>query len=78
MANQDPVRHNIDHYPDNRRPDLKHRKYGQEEVDVCIVGAGAAGGLIAHDLARAGLGVTVIEAGPFWNPQTDFARSLCE
>lgn len=73
MANQDPVRHNIDHYPDNRRPDLKHRKYGQEEVDVCIVGAGAAGGLIAHDLARAGLGVTVIEAGPFWNPQTDFA-----
>lgn len=73
MANQDPVRHNIDHYLDNRHPDLNHRKYGREEVDICIVGAGAAGGLIAHDLAKAGLSVAVIEAGPFWNPQTDFA-----
>ncbi|MGE5551779.1 MAG: GMC family oxidoreductase [Bacteroidota bacterium] len=58
---------------DHRYPDLEHRKYGRDEVDVCIVGAGAAGGLLAHDLARAGLSVVLIEAGPFWNPQTDFA-----
>src|SRR5690606_7351845 len=35
--------------------------------------AGAAGGVLAHRLARAGLDVVVIEAGPFWDPETDFA-----
>ncbi|MGE5583875.1 MAG: GMC family oxidoreductase [Bacillota bacterium] len=73
MKSQDPVRHHIDHYQDHRYPDLDHRKFGRDEVDVCIVGAGAAGGLIAHDLARAGMKVVLIEAGPFWNPQNDFA-----
>lgn len=53
--------------------DLNHRKYGDREVDVCIVGAGASGGVLAQELAKAGMEVVVIEAGPFWNPQTDFA-----
>jgi len=48
------------------------RKYG-EEADVCIVGAGAAGGVLAYELSKAGLRVVVIEAGPFWDPQRDFA-----
>ncbi|MGE5529835.1 MAG: GMC family oxidoreductase [Patescibacteria group bacterium] len=73
MENRDPVRHHVDHYLDHRYADLEHRKYGREEADICIVGAGAAGGLLAHDLAKAGLSVVLIEAGPFWNPQTDFA-----
>lgn len=73
MQNQDPVRHHVDHYLEHRYFDLEHRKYGRAEVDICIVGAGAAGGLLAHDLAKAGLNVVLIEAGPFWNPQTDFA-----
>lgn len=73
MENRDPVQHNIDHYAGHRHPHLDNRKYGTGEVDVCIVGAGAAGGLLAHDLARAGMSVVLIEAGPFWNPQTDFA-----
>nr|WP_255570390.1 GMC family oxidoreductase [Cohnella sp. CFH 77786] len=51
---------------------MNHRKY-QKEADVCIVGAGAAGGVLAYELSKAGLKVVVIEAGPFWNPQTDFA-----
>lgn len=68
-----PVRHHVNHYAGNRYHDLNHRKYGNEEVDVCIVGAGAAGGLLAHRLARAGLSVVVIEAGPYWDPATDFA-----
>lgn len=73
MDNRDPVKHHVDHYSDHRYFDLNHRKYGAEEVDVCIVGAGAAGGVLAYDLAKAGLSVVLIEAGPFWNPQTDFA-----
>lgn len=73
MENKDPVQHHVDHYQGHRSFDLNHRKYGHEEVDVCIVGAGAAGGLLAYDLAQAGLTVVLIEAGPFWNPQTDFA-----
>lgn len=68
-----PVRHHCDHYAGHRYPHLHKRKYGGEEVDVCIVGAGAAGGVLAQRLARAGLGVVVIEAGPFWDPATDFA-----
>ncbi|PKM82097.1 MAG: GMC family oxidoreductase [Firmicutes bacterium HGW-Firmicutes-14] len=49
------------------------RKYGDREVDVCIIGAGAAGSVLAYELSKAGLETVVIEAGPFWNPQSDFA-----
>ncbi|MEC2128701.1 GMC family oxidoreductase [Brevibacillus centrosporus] len=64
--------HHSDHYDGYRSSSLDNRKYG-EECDVCIVGAGAAGGVLAHELAKAGLRVVVIEAGPFWDPQSDFA-----
>ena len=42
-----PVRHHCDHYAGHRYPHLRRRKYGEEVVDVCIVGAGAAGGVFA-------------------------------
>lgn len=70
--NDDFVTHNCDHYDGHRYNALNHRKYG-DEADVCIVGAGAAGGVLAYELSRAGFKVVVIEAGPYWNPQTDFA-----
>jgi len=72
MENKDRVTHHSVHHAGVRTKQMDHRKYA-DEADVCIVGAGAAGGILAHDLAKAGLRVVVIEAGPFWNPQTDFA-----
>lgn len=70
--NLDLVKHNCDHYDDHRYDHLNKRKYAKE-ADICIVGAGAAGGVLAYELAKAGFKVVVIEAGPFWNPQNDFA-----
>lgn len=73
MVNRlDRVTHNIDHYEGHRYNDLQNRKFANG-ADVCIVGAGAAGGVLAYELSKAGLDVVVVEAGPFWNPQTDFA-----
>lgn len=73
MENKDFVKHNCDHYDGHCLGNLANRKFGEQEVDVCIVGAGAAGSVLAYELSKAGLSVVVIEAGPFWNPQTDFA-----
>ncbi|MCH5586052.1 GMC family oxidoreductase [Shimazuella sp. AN120528] len=50
-----------------------NRKYGNEEVDVVIVGAGAAGGVLAHELSKAKMKVVVLDAGPMRDPQKDFA-----
>lgn len=49
------------------------RKYAGEVVDVVIVGAGAAGGVLAKELSEAGMSVVVLDAGPFRDPQKDFA-----
>jgi choline dehydrogenase-like flavoprotein len=43
-----------------------------EEVDLCIVGAGAGGSVLAQRLARRGWRVVIIEAGPFWHPDEDW------
>lgn len=48
------------HYPDS------------EEVDLCIVGAGAGGSVLAQRLARRGWKIVVLEAGPFWHPDEDW------
>ncbi|MBE7189138.1 GMC family oxidoreductase [Jatrophihabitans endophyticus] len=53
------------------RADMRHHDL-DDEVDVVIVGAGAGGGTLAQRLARLGWTVVVLDAGPFWNPDTDW------
>ena len=49
------------------------RRYADaDEVDLCIVGAGAGGSVLAQRLARCGWRIVVLEAGPFWDPDTDW------
>lgn len=43
-----------------------------EEVDFCIVGAGAGGGTLGAKLAEAGFSVVILDAGPHWDPTRDF------
>ena len=44
----------------------------RDGVDILIVGAGAAGGVLCKELAEAGFRVVVLEAGPHWVPERDF------
>jgi choline dehydrogenase-like flavoprotein len=48
------------------------RDLSHEEVDFCIVGAGAGGGVAGAKLAEAGFSVVILDAGPHWNPIKDF------
>ena len=43
-----------------------------ETVDYCVVGVGAAGGVLTQRLARAGFRVVGLEAGPFWDTERDW------
>ena len=42
----------------------------QEHADVCIIGSGAGGAVVAKELAEAGLSVIVLEAGENHDPTT--------
>ena len=44
-----------------------------DEVDFAIVGSGAAGGVVARQLAQAGFSVVVLEQGP-WRVNADFGH----
>ncbi len=48
------------------------RDWSREEVDVCVVGAGASGGVVGAKLAEAGFSVVILDAGPHWDPMSDF------
>jgi choline dehydrogenase-like flavoprotein len=43
-----------------------------DEIDLVIVGCGAGGSTLLQRLARAGWRVVAMEAGPFWDPDTDW------
>lgn len=44
-----------------------------KEVDVCIIGSGAGGSVMAKELGEAGMNVVVLESGPRYNPHLDYA-----
>jgi choline dehydrogenase-like flavoprotein len=49
------------------------RRYPDRDVvDMCIVGAGAGGSVLAQRLARRGWRIVILEAGPFWDPDEDW------
>ena len=49
-----------------------HHYPHHEPVDYAIVGVGAAGGVLAQRLARAGFSVVAFDAGPFWDVERDW------
>ena len=56
----------------NWRLDCEMREYSpREEVDFCIVGSGAGGGVLAQRLSRYGFSVVVLEAGPWHDSERD-------
>jgi choline dehydrogenase-like flavoprotein len=53
---------------------MTQRTYGESEtVDFVIVGSGAAGGVLAKELATAGFDVVVLEQGP-WQNESHFTH----
>ena len=42
------------------------RDWSRDEVDFCVVGAGAGGGVVGAKLAEAGFSVVILDAGPHW------------
>ena len=47
-------------------------RQNSEIYDVCVVGSGAAGGVVAMQLAEKGASVVVLEAGKWVDPAKDF------
>jgi choline dehydrogenase-like flavoprotein len=57
----------------NHRLRTDMRRYrDDDEVDLVVVGAGAGGSVLTQRLARAGWRVICLDAGPFWDPDTDW------
>ncbi len=57
--------------PHGLRRDMR-RFADTDEVDLVIVGCGAGGGVLLQRLARAGWKVVALDAGPFWDPDSDW------
>lgn len=56
-----------------QRLDFPMRRYAEHDsVDYCIVGVGAAGGVLLQRLSRAGFRVIGFDAGPFWDTERDW------
>ncbi|NUP33320.1 MAG: hypothetical protein HOU01_16610 [Streptomycetaceae bacterium] len=58
-------------FDDRLKTDMRHFD-DADEVDLLVVGCGAGGATLAQRMARAGWRVVVLEAGPFWDPDTDW------
>ncbi|MEO7017913.1 MAG: GMC family oxidoreductase [Leifsonia sp.] len=58
--------------PEHRLRDDMRRFEDTDIVDLVIVGCGAGGSTLLQRAARAGWSVVALDAGPFWNPETDW------
>ena len=47
---------------------------GQISADVCVIGAGAGGAVVAAELAEGGMSVVVLEEGHWHDPDSFTAR----
>jgi choline dehydrogenase-like flavoprotein len=57
----------------NHKLRAEMRRYAEsDEVDLVVVGAGAGGSVLTQRLTRAGWKVVCLDAGPFWDPDTDW------
>jgi choline dehydrogenase-like flavoprotein len=57
----------------NHRLRADMRRYADEdELDMVIVGCGAGGATLLQRLARSGWKTAALDAGPFWDPDTDW------
>lgn len=56
----------------NVKTTKKEYKMKHKGVDVCIIGSGAGGSIIAKELSYAGMKVVVLEAGPRYIPHKDY------
>ncbi len=64
--------HEHPHAKQGASPQAGMKRYKpSDEVDFAIVGSGAAGGVVARQLAQAGFSVVVLEQGP-WRVNSDF------
>ena len=60
--------------PTERRSQPRGPRYADgDAVDFVVVGSGAAGGVVARELSRAGLRVVVLEQGPYLT-EADFTH----
>jgi choline dehydrogenase-like flavoprotein len=59
------------HQPDQLRRIMRHH---DGTVDACIIGSGAAGAVLAKELAEAGMSIVVLEAGRWLDTQKDFVN----
>ncbi len=66
--------------PDPEPLDVTTIKESKEiHTDICVIGSGAAGAVIAYELAKnTGKKVTVLEAGKYFNPQKDYSNMETE
>lgn len=49
-------------------------KESPKKYQVCIIGSGAGGGMAAYTLAKAGISVVLIEAGPLYDPKKNVTQ----
>jgi len=63
-------------HPAAHRIESGHELRGErrERVDVCVVGSGAGGAVVAKELAEGGLRVAILEEGEWWDTDRFTAR----